>query len=302
MAVPGLDAIFFRIPIGATGSRLYHQETTFTESVTEKNKLRWIRSVSPDEGCKLSTSVENVPHIRQQSRRFATTRWSLVVQARECTSQTSRLALEELCSAYWLPIYAFFRHQSGDYHEAQDLTQGFFASLLQHDFTAQLEPSRGRFRAFLIAAAKHFLSNERTRANALKRGGGMVIQSLNWSAGEDRYRVDPSDTLTAENLYEREWAVALLARVLDQMRADEATRHRHATFDVLSPYLSVDSKAIDYRELSSRLNKTPEALRVAMHRLRKRFRKALREEVSQTTSSDNDVAAEMQHLFQALGS
>ena len=142
MAVPGLDAIFFRIPIGATGSRLYHQQTTFTESVTEKNKLRWIRSVSPDEGCKLSTSVENVPHIRQQSRRFATARWSLVVQARECTSQTSRLALEELCSAYWLPIYAFFRHQSGDYHEAQDLTQGFFASLLQHDFTAQLTVSR----------------------------------------------------------------------------------------------------------------------------------------------------------------
>jgi RNA polymerase sigma factor (sigma-70 family) len=223
-----------------------------------------------------------------------------VLQARGKQIDSARMALSELCEAYWLPLYAFIRHRSGNAHDAQDLTQDFFTQLLSKDYLNDVDPDRGRFRSFLLASAKHFLSNERDRAATIKRGGRVVIESLDWRRGESCFQDEPADTMTAERLFERQWAVALLDRVLDRLREEQVTSGKSRTFEALSGFLSTDRAAIDYVAAATGLEMTVDAVRVATHRLRKRYRQLLRDEIAQTTATANEVDDELKCLFTAL--
>jgi RNA polymerase sigma-70 factor (ECF subfamily) len=197
-------------------------------------------------------------------------------------------------------LYAFIRRQTKSVDEAQDLTQGFFERFLSKDFLGDVQPERGRFRSFMLAAARHYLSNERDRQRTIKRGGGITIQSLDWQQGEQRFLQEPADEMTAERLFERQWAVTLLSRVLDQLRSEQTTSAKQQCFEVLSQFLSADSKSIDHAAAAERLGMSEGAVRVATHRLRKRYRQLLRDEIAQTTASPDDVDDEIRHLFAAL--
>lgn len=208
--------------------------------------------------------------------------------------------MEELCRAYWLPVYAFLRRQTRDVHEAQDWTQGFFASLLSRDSLAQLTPERGRFRSFLLAAARHFASNERDKNNAVIRGGLVLLESLDYEEGEQRLATELSTTLTAERLFERQWAHAVLDRVLQQLREDYDSNGRSELFENLAGQLSGTTADGVLTDLAPRLKMSPETVRVALHRLRKKYRLLLRTEISHTTNSPEEIDDEIRHLFEVL--
>lgn len=233
-------------------------------------------------------------------RRFATTRWSLVLQARQLDSAPARAALEELCEAYWLPVYAFMRRQTRDVHEAQDWTQGFFVSLLSHDAFAELHPDQGRFRSFLLAAARHFVSNERDYKSAAKRGGQVVMHSLDYEDGERQLADELTRETTAESIFERRWAMALLDRVLSQLRGDYERAGQLPLFESLAERLSGQTSEESLAAIAPQLQMTAEAARIALHRLRKRYRQLLRHEIAQTTDRVSDVDDEMRHLFRVL--
>ena len=239
------------------------------------------------------------------SPRFVTTRWSLVLQAKGKAVPQAREALADLCRAYWYPLYAFVRKRSRDGHEAQDLTQSFFTRLLEKDFLGKVTPDRGRFRAFLLAAIKNFIANEWDQARAAKRGGGQPLLSLDavqidWDSGESRFLNEPSHELTAERLFERQWALALLDRVVNRLRDEHAELGKLTQFDVLQQFLSIDREAAQYAAAARQLTMTESAVRVATHRLRKRSRALLREEIAQTVASREDVEDELRQLFKAL--
>jgi RNA polymerase sigma factor (sigma-70 family) len=234
------------------------------------------------------------------ARHFATTRWSLIQQARQGHDTPARAALEELCRAYWLPVYAFMRRQTRDLHEAQDWTQGFFASLLSRDAFAELTPDRGRFRSFLLAAARHFASNERDKKNAIVRGGHVILQSLDYEVGEQLLARELSTTATAESSFERQWAHAVLDRVLQQLREEYDTTGRSELFENLAGQLSGTTSEGVLTELAAQLQMSPEAIRIALHRLRKKYRLLLRNEISQTTDSPDDIDDEIRYLFAVL--
>lgn len=236
----------------------------------------------------------------ERPRRFATTRWSLIQQARQGDNTPARAALEELCRAYWLPVYAFMRRQTRDVHEAQDWTQGFFVSLLSRDSFAQLSPERGRFRSFLLAAARNFSSNERDKKNAIIRGGDVKLHSLDYEDGERRLAGELATTATAESLFERQWAHAVLDRVLQQLREEYDTPGRRELFANLAGQLSGTNTEGSLIDVSTRLQMSPEAVRIALHRLRKKYRQLLRNEIGQTTDSPGEIDDEIRHLFEVL--
>lgn len=238
---------------------------------------------------------------------FATTRWSLVLQAQDHVAPGRTEALADLCRAYWFPLYAFIRKRSRDAHEAQDLTQSFFVRLMEKDFFDSVDPARGRFRSFLLAAVKNFVTNEWDKLQAIKRGGGARPMSLDhvafdWELGESRFLTEPSYHLTAERIFERQWALSLLERVLMLLRDEYATAGKTAQFDILQPFLSVHRDSAKSEDIATKLGITNEAARVAVHRIRKRYRQKLRDEIARTVASDEDVDDEIRHLFQAVSS
>jgi len=230
--------------------------------------------------------------------RFEATRWSIVVAAGAADSQRAHRALEHLCTAYWYPLYAFVRRQGHSPHDAQDLTQEFFARLLARNFVGDADPAKGRFRSFLLGALKHFLSDEWDRAGAQKRGGGQQPISLDAESAETRYRLEPADESSAEKIYERRWALALLDQVLKRLR-DEFTRDgKEHVFNELKSALT--GGKVPYAEIAARLDVKEGAVRTAIHRLRTRYRDIIRAEIAETVASPAEVDAEMQHLFAAL--
>ena len=233
-------------------------------------------------------------------RRFATTRWSLVLQARQSDSAPARAALEELCQAYWLPVYAFMRRQTRDVHEAQDWTQGFFASLLARDAFEDLNPELGRFRSFLLAAARHFVSNERDRKATLSRGGRIAFRSLDFEHGEEQLADELARGETPEQLFERRWALALLDRVLSRLRQENQNAGRAELFAVLSNHLAGQPTDASLAEVAEALQMSAEAVRIALHRLRKRYRRILQSEIAETISSPDGIDEEIRCLFRAL--
>ena len=231
---------------------------------------------------------------------FATTRWTVVLTAGRKSTPQAAQALEELCRTYWYPLYAYVRHQGHSREDAEDLVQGFFARFLEKNYLAGLSSERGKFRAFLLASLKHFLANEWDRAHRQKRGGGATLLSLDWQSADTRFQIEPADPLSPDKLYDRAWALTLLERVVTRLRDACAAEGRGQLFERLKPFLMSGSSAIPYAEAAAALGIAEGATRVAVHRLRRRYRELLREEIAQTLSDPAQVAEEMQALFSAF--
>ena len=233
-------------------------------------------------------------------RRFATTRWSVVLAAGASRTQRSDRALADLCADYWYPLYAYVRRRGHDPEDARDLTQAFFAKLLEKNGLTSADPARGRFRSFLLTSMRNFLSSEWRRQAALKRGGEVELVSIDYDDAEHRYRVEPASALTPEAIYERRWALALLDRAVDDLRTRYADRDNAELFDLLKEYLGADPGGVPYGELSQRLNQSEAALRTALSRLRTRWRARLRELVAETVQEGRLVDDELNDLLKAL--
>jgi DNA-directed RNA polymerase specialized sigma24 family protein len=234
--------------------------------------------------------------------RFPTTRWSRVVAAGDRAGPEARQAFAELCSAYWYPLYAFVRRKGHNSDEALDLTQDYFARLLEKGTVAAADPGRGRFRGFLLADCTHFLAHRWGHDRAAKRGGGVAPLSIEARDAEGRYLREPAHNQTAERLFERDWAVALLERVLARLRREYHDSGRSSLFDTLKVVLSEDPRAVPQVELAERLGTSPGAVQVAVHRLRKRYRVLVRVAIAATVTDETEVEAEIRDLFAALKS
>ena len=232
--------------------------------------------------------------------RFATTHWSVVRAAGKNSSTQQREALETLCQSYWFPLYAFLRRRGYDRHQAEDLTQAFFGHLLEKKELGTADPKYGKFRSFLLVRLKGFLSDERDRANALKRGGGRKILSLSFQTAEGQYDLEPEDRLSPEMLFEKSWALTVLERTMDRLEADMAHAKKKKLFEHLKVYLTTEKDAVPYEDMAVELDMTAAAVRVAVHRMRKRYRRLLRDEISQTVGDDDQIDEEMACLFTAL--
>ena len=230
---------------------------------------------------------------------FVTTRWTMVLRAARADTTRARAALEDLCQAYWYPLYAYARRRGYSPHDAEDLTQGFFARILKLNSLAEVGRERGKFRAFMLAAMNHFISDEWGRASAQKRAAQLTI-SLDAEMAENRYRSEPADKLTPESLFERRWAVTLLENVVKRLRSEYEASGQGALFMELRFAITGDKNTIPYAELASRLGLKEEALRVTVHRLRQRYRRALREEIAQTVADESEVVEEMNCLCRIL--
>jgi RNA polymerase sigma-70 factor (ECF subfamily) len=235
------------------------------------------------------------------SPRFATTHWSLVVAAGSDSSPEGRAALESLCTAYWYPLYAFARRGGAGSHAAQDLVQGFFAELLEKDWIRAADRSRGRFRTFLLAAFRNFSSHEREKARAAKRGGGRAPLPLDFEEGEVRYSREPADERTPEKVYERRWALTLLDEAVGRLREEHLAAGHEDIFEALRGTITAGGEAsAPYAEIGARLGMTEGAVKVAVHRLRRRYREVLREAIARTVADPSEVDDEIRHLLEAL--
>lgn len=230
---------------------------------------------------------------------FHTTRWSLIAAAAGAEGEATRAALAELCQAYWYPVYAFVRRRGHAADEAGDLTQAFFAALLEKEYLADADRDRGRFRAFLLTAVARFVSKERDKAAALKRGGGQRAVSFDVADGEARYQREPAHHWTAERIFERRWALTMLDRTLARLRQEHEAAGKLPLFEALKGSLTGDAGA-PLRDIAARLQMTEGAVKVAVHRLRQKYREVLREEISQTVAAAGDVDDELSQLLAAL--
>jgi len=231
---------------------------------------------------------------------FVTTHWSVVLTAGRRDTARARDALARLCQTYWHPLYAYVRRVGHSPHDAQDLTQEFFARLLEKNFLAGADESRGRFRSFLLASLKHFLANEWHKAQAQKRGGGQIPLSIDFDAAETAVHFEPADTTTADKIYERRWALTLLDCVLRRLREEFVRDGKEKLFEQLKPTLTEASRSVPYAEIARRLDTTEGAVKVAVHRLRQRYREVLRAEIADTVASPGEVEDELRNLFAAL--
>ncbi len=231
---------------------------------------------------------------------FATTHWSVVLAAGERNTPRSDAALDQLCRAYWYPIYAYIRRQGYGVPDAQDLTQGFFAHLLSRGTLRRANPDRGKFRSFLLGSLKYFLADELARLQAQKRGGGCMMVFLDAASAEDRYRMEPVEQMDAEKLFERRWALALLDRVLERLEADFAQEGKSRLFQGLRQFLLGEEGVGTYREAAAALGMTEGGVKVAVHRMRQRYRELFREEIVQTLNDPAEAEEEMRHVFAAI--
>jgi RNA polymerase sigma factor (sigma-70 family) len=209
-------------------------------------------------------------------------------------------ALEKLCRAYWYPLYVYVRRQGQSPHDAEDLTQEFFARLLEKKYLRLADPDRGKFRAFLLKSLKHFLVNEWEKARTQKRGGGQCFIHLDADIAESRYAAEPVQALTLDQVYEKRWAVTLIEAVLARLRESYATSGRLTVFEALKTFIWGEQTTLSYAEIAPRLGLTEVAVKVAVHRLRGRYRELLRAEIAQTVATPGEVDEELQHLISVL--
>ena len=231
---------------------------------------------------------------------FLTTHWSVVLAAGQAGSPASRQALSTLCESYWYPMYAYVRRRGYRVEEARDLTQEFFTRLLEKDYLGMVDRQKGKFRSFLLAMFNHFLANEWRRAHAGKRGGGRTTLSLDFQMGERRYSEEPSHELTPERIYERRWAFTLLEQALATLREEYVRSGKGALFEYLKPYLGGNPGTMPYEEAAAALDMSEGAVKVAVHRLRRRCREVLRAEIAQTVAGPEEVEEELRDLFHAV--
>lgn len=224
----------------------------------------------------------------------------MVLLAAQSDSPAAAAALQKLCRAYWQPLYFFVRRRGYSAPEAEDLTQEFFRRLLETRGLRKADPARGKFRSFLLGAMKNFLANEWDRARAQKRGGGAPLLSLDAEAAEELYGLEAVDQLTADKIYERRWAQALLDRSLSRLRGEAVTSMPAGRWEAFEPFLTDEPDAPSYADTAARLALTPQAVKSAIHRLRGRFRDICREEIAQTVADPTEVDEEIRQLLVAL--
>jgi DNA-directed RNA polymerase specialized sigma24 family protein len=244
--------------------------------------------------------MASLPPDEPSQRRFPTTRWSRVAAAVDPDAPGGREILEGLCAAYWYPLYAYARRRGHAPEQAQDLTQDFFAYVLEKGLLARADPGRGRFRSFLLAVYTHFLANRHGHECTLKRGGGRAALPIDTASAESRYDRELVLDLTPERIFDRSWALTLLGRVLDGLRREYEDSGRGAAFEVLSLHLAEGPQAESYTAIADRLGTTEGAARVAVHRLRRRYAHLLRCEIAATVADPGDVDDEIRSLFAAL--
>jgi len=232
--------------------------------------------------------------------RFETTRWSVVLAAREGTGEPARRALAWLCEAYWHPVYAFIRRQGHEPDAAADLTQGYFTRLLEKDDLEDVRPELGKFRSFVVKSVQHFLSNERDRAHALKRGGRGAVLSLDALVAERRLALEPRDDSTPEAIFERRWALTLLERAMERLAQEAEEKGRREQLEQLKGFLTDAGPGPSYRAVAARLGVSDATVKVAVHRLRRRYGELLRAEIAETLGDPAEVDAEIRHLFSVL--
>jgi RNA polymerase sigma factor (sigma-70 family) len=232
-------------------------------------------------------------------REFRTTRWSAVLRAAHGTSRDSAEALETLCRTYWYPLYAFVRRSGRTPEQAEDITQEFFSRLVSGKDLAQVSPDKGRFRSFLLGALKNLLANEWRDANRIKRGGGREIVAWDHLEAEERYNLEPAGDATPEAFFDRGWAQTVVAQVLARLEAEMTQDGLADRFALLGPFLNAES-AGGYGEVPARLGLSEGAVKTAVHRMRRRYAELIREEISQTVASPDEVEAEIRHLVAAF--
>lgn len=231
---------------------------------------------------------------------FTTTHWSVVVAAGNTASSASHAALAELCRAYWYPLYAFVRRKGHSPHDAQDLTQAFFARLLEKNYVAQADRERGRFRTYLLSALTHFLADEWDKSRRQKRGGERVFISFDSASAEERYRLEPVDHLDAARLYERRWVTTLFDNVLGRLEQEFRDSGKGMLFDSLKNSLILEDTGTSYSQLGAQLGLSEDAVKQAARRMRRRYRELFREEIVQTVASIDEVDNELKHIFAVL--
>jgi RNA polymerase sigma-70 factor (ECF subfamily) len=245
----------------------------------------------------MSTPAVDAPASAQW---FVTTHWSVVLAARDGDSPGASEALNDLCRAYWPPLYSYIRRQGHGVVEAQDLTQEFFARLLERDYLARLDQQRGKFRSFLLAFVKHFLSEQREKAGAQKRGGGKALLSLDAGEGEEGYLSEPADELTPEQIFERRWVQTLLQRAFDRLAVEYAMADKSALFEALKDFQPRQPGSLTFAQIGARLGTTEAAVKSAMQRMRQRHREILRAEIAQTVTSAKEVEEEVRHMRKVM--
>ena len=257
----------------------------------------WIATVSADDsGASGSGIGPTGPRREGGAAVFATTHWSVVLEA-QGESPAAHDALEELCRTYWRPVYAFLRRQGVGPEEAEDITQGFFAQLLERRKFSSLRKEKGRLRSFLLGALKYFLADERRRAMAIKRGKGQRLIPLERLRVDERIEMEPSDPVTAEMIYERRWALTVLENVLSRLKDEYQTAGNAALFDLLKQLLPDEPGSPSQADIAARLGMTENAIRQAFYRFRQRYQSILREEIAHTVATPGDIEDELRHLI-----
>jgi RNA polymerase sigma-70 factor (ECF subfamily) len=237
---------------------------------------------------------------RRHPASFRTTRWSVVRAAAGRDSAAATAALATLCDVYWYPVYAFIRRSGGDAEQARDLTQDFFTRLLEKRDLGSADPERGRFRSYLLGSVRHFLSNVRDRARAAKRGGGRPPLSIDFDEADRRYALEPVDPYTPEKLFFRQWALAFLGSATNRLAEEYGSQGKRVLFERLRPALVGEKLRSSRRELAEDLGMSETAINVTIHRMRRRFRQVLKEEVAQTLAGPEDAEDELRQLLAAL--
>ncbi len=233
---------------------------------------------------------------------FATTHWSVVLAAGQETSPQSAEALEQLCRAYWYPLYAYVRRRGYNPEDAEDLTQEFFARFLAGKYLGRVDRERAKFRSYLLGALNHFLADAWDHAHRVKRGGGQPNQPFDVRSGESRYMLEPVAELTPDRLFDRGWALTVLDQVISRLRQEYEQSGKSRLFDKLSAFLPGDAEAGSYGELARELGMTEGTVRVAVHRLRRRYGELFSAEVAHTVSSPAEIHDEMRYLLEAVSS
>ena len=232
--------------------------------------------------------------------RFDTTQWSVILAAKQRSEPGADEALARLCEAYWFPLYAFVRRKVRDAEQARDLTQAYFVKLLEKDYLDSVHPEGGRFRSFLLASVKHFLLNEWKAERTQRRGGHATILSLDLDDAENRFLEEPADDENPERLFARRWARTALERTMKRMRSEHDADGKLTEYEALAPFLTAGGSGRSYADVGRRLERSEAAVKMAVHRMRRRFGELLRMEIGRTVTEPEEIDTEIRHLFDAL--
>ena len=250
----------------------------------------------------MTSPDSNFPSDTAVGAQFAATSWTNVIAAQQSGSPEAAAALEKLCRTYWYPLYAYLRRKGNDPHRAQDLTQEFLYRLIKENYLGAADRRRGKFRSFLLAALNHFVSNQCDYERAVKRGGRVNFVSLDDTESETRFLREPASDQSPEKIFERTWFLALFDAALARLREEQAAAGRSEVFEQLRQFVIEDAEAGDYRAVASRVNMTPNAVAVAVHRLRERYKKLVQEEVLRTVADPAEIEDELHRFFAVLES